>query len=264
VKLSFPDENGTINTTSGKTPSYLMNSGNPGIGVDLGINYRIMPDLTLSMSVIDLGEINWKNNLNSKSFNGQYSFPPGSTRDSITQTGVRMIKRTESNNSLIDTISSKLSLDIDPSTFGRPMPITIYSGLKYQINPSLKISIVDKYVILKNMNYNSFSLLASFDMNQKLTVSTGYPIIGNTYKNISLALLFKKDFGQIYIGTDNLLAFVIPAFSDFAGISFGACFYLFKNKDAFRAPSDDYPSYKPRRIKKNWRTGLLKENYPEF
>lgn len=264
VMLSFPGENGKIKTASGKTMSYLMNSGNPGIGIDLGINYRILPELSLSMSVTDLGEINWKNNLNSKSFSGQFNFSPESIRYSTTKSGAEIITSTESNNSYLDSISSNLSLDIDSSAFGRPMPVRIYTGLKYQLNPSLKISLINSYVILKNMNYNSFSIMAGFDMNKNLSVSTGYSIIGKSYKNIPLALLFKKDFGQVYIGTDNLLAFIAPSFSDFAGFTFGACFYLFKNKDYFNERSDIFQSYKYRTIKKNKRTGVIRKTYPEF
>ena len=259
AKVSFPGESGTINKTSGKTMDYLMNSGNPGIGVDLGVNYRIMPALTLSLSVIDLGQINWKNNLNSKSFNGHYAFKDSLNYDEIT----KIITKTGTN-SYIDSVSTIFDLDTIPFGFSRPMPITIYAGLKYQVSPNLKISLVDKFVKLKNMNYNSFSILASFNMSKNILVSSGYSMIGNSYKNIPLALLFKKDFGQVYIGTDNLLAFIVPSISDFAGFTFGTCFYIFKDKETFRAPSKDYPSYKPRRTKKNWRTGLIRKNYPEF
>ena len=259
AKVSFPGESGTINKTSGKTMDYLMNSGNPGIGVDLGVNYRIMPALTLSLSVIDLGQINWKNNLNSKSFNGHYAFKDSLNYDEIT----KIITKTGTN-SYIDSVSTIFDLGTIPFGFSRPMPITIYAGLKYQVSPNLKISLVDKFVKLKNMNYNSFSILASFNMSKNILVSSGYSMIGNSYKNIPLALLFKKDFGQVYIGTDNLLAFIVPSISDFAGFTFGTCFYIFKDKETFRAPSKDYPSYKPRRTKKNWRTGLIRKNYPEF
>jgi hypothetical protein len=260
VNLSFPGENGAIKTASGKTLSYLMNSGNPGMGIDLGLNYRIMPELTLSMSVIDLGEIYWKKNLNSRNFNGFSPLPAGSV---YPEAGSGIITKSWTS-SLIDTISTKLEFTGDSSKFSRPMPATIYAGFKYQLNPSLKISLVDKYVILKNLSYNSFSLLASFDMNENLSVSTGYSIIGNSAKNIPLAFLIKKDFGQIYIGTDNLLAFIAPSFSDFAGFTFGTCFYLFRNKNNTKDPSDYFPSFKPRKTKKNARTGVIRKVNPEF
>ena len=272
VKLSFPlnamnvnGQNTDVNSgfKGSKAISYLMNSGNPGIGVDLGINYRINPGLTLSMSVIDLGKIYWNKNLNSKSFNGQHNFK-GSVYPGYNKAGDEIITKTDGSYSFIDTISTKLDLKIDSSAFSRPMPITVFTGLKYQINPSLKISIVDRYIILKNLNYNSFSILANFDINKKLSVSSGYSIIGNSYKNIPLALLFKRDFGQIYVGTDNLLAFVLPSISDFAGFSFGTCFYLFKNRNLAHTDSKGYPFYSSKKSKKSKKTGRIRKNYQEF
>ncbi|HEX7583891.1 MAG TPA: DUF5723 family protein, partial [Prolixibacteraceae bacterium] len=180
------------------------------------------------------------------------------------QAGAKIIKKKDGNYSYIDSISTKFDLKIDPSAFSRPMPITTFAGLKYQLNPSLKISIVDRYVILKNLNYNSFSILANFDVNKKLTVSSGYSIIGNSYKNIPLALLFKRDFGQIYVGTDNLLAFVLPSISDFAGFSFGTCFYLFKNRNLAHTDSKGYPFYSSKKSKKSKKTGRIRKNYQEF
>jgi len=273
-RLSFPlsttTGNGTVTElASGLTGSniinYLMNSGNPGVGIDLGINYRISPELTFSMSVIDLGKINWQTNLNSKSFKtkpGEYVIPSGSYV-AANSNGSQIITKT-GNGSYIESVSDIFELTPDASAFSKPMPINAYSGLKYQINPTLNISIVDRYVILKDMNYNSFSMLANLDVNNNLSLSTGYSIIGNSYKNIPFAVLLKRKFGQMYLGTDNLLSFILPSMSDFAGFTFGTCFYLFKNRNLSRTVSDDYPFYSPRKNKKSKKTGLIKYDYPKF
>ena len=143
------------------------------------------------------------------------------------------------------------------------MPVTIYAGIKHQINPRLNISLIDRYVYLKNMNYNSMSFMVGYDINKELSVSTGYCVISNSYANLPLAFLYKMDFGQMYIGTDNLLSFIIPSASDFAGISFGTCFYLFKNFDSKNSISGDYPFYKPKNPRRNPKTGLIWNDFSE-
>jgi len=274
ARLSFPisttNGNGTIKDISSgfnrsNTIRYLMNAGNPGIGVDLGINYRINHNLTFSMSVIDLGKINWNSNLNSRSFKSKaegYVFPKDSYVTSNDK-GNLIITKT-GNDSYLESVSKVPELLADSSAFSKPMPVSIFTGMKYQINPSLKISLVDRYVILKNMNYNSISMIANMVINTDLSVSSGYSIIGNSYKNIPFAVLLKRDFGQVYIGTDNLVAFILPSVSDFAGFSFGTCFYLFKNRNLSRNVSGNYPFYNSRKIKKSKKKGLVKNNYPEF
>jgi len=262
--ISIPQSEGVTNSvslfTGSNTIKYLMNTGNPGFGVDLGFKYRITSDLSFSMSVIDLGKINWKTNLNSKSFNSQYKFPPGTVTYNA---GNGTITKNKSNGSFIDSISSKFDLVVDSKAFSRPLPITAYAGLKYRFSSSLKISLTDRYVILENMNYNSFLVSASFDLSKKISVNTGYAIIGDLYDNIPLALLFNRSFGQIYVGTDNLMSIILPSSSGFAGITFGACFYLFKKRNQLNSESDEYPFYRHRKIRNSNKTGLILKEFPE-
>jgi hypothetical protein len=95
-------------------------------------------------------------------------------------------------------------------------------------------------------------------------VNTGYSIIGNAYSNIPLAVQFNRDFGQIYVGTDNLLAFVIPSISEFSGLTFGTCFYLFRKRDLYDLPTEIAPFHKPKKVKKVRRSGRIMKEYTEF
>jgi hypothetical protein len=113
------------------------------------------------------------------------------------------------------------------------------------------------------MNYNSFLVSASFDLSKKISVNTGYAIIGDLYDNIPLALLFNRSFGQIYVGTDNLMSIILPSSSGFAGITFGACFYLFKKRNQLNSESDEYPFYRHRKIRNSNKTGLILKEFPE-
>ncbi len=269
VKLSIPlteapsaeGSGNTVDFSARNATKYLLNRGNPGFGVDLGFNYHITSDLTLSMSVLDLGKIEWKTNLNTKVFDGEYliskqNVTPNSTGDIIT--------KNFSNSSFADSISNIFKQNVDSSEFSSSLPVNFYMGVKYQINPRLKISLIDRYVLLKNMNYNSLSVMIGFDLNKELSISTGYSAISNSYANLPLAFLYKKDFGQMYVGTDNLFSFIIPSISDFAGITFGTCFYLFKNYGQSNITSDDYPFYRPKKTKRNQKTGRIWEESTDF
>lgn len=258
VNISAPETNevsdGTTNSISLFTGSsmidYLMNNGNPGIGVDLGFKYRLTPKLTFSMSMMDLGKINWKTNLNSKFFNGEYPIKSYTAYPQLSADGTKIITKRYTN-AISDSISHLFDLEYDRTSFSTTLPLTFYSGLSYRINPTVQINLLNKYVVIKDMNYNSSSITANFKVNKNLSVNTGYAIIGSAYKNFPLAMLFKKDFGQIYIGTDNLAAFLIPNLSDFAGFSFGTCFYLFKKRDVYKPIVETFPFFKPRKIHRN-------------
>jgi hypothetical protein len=150
------------------------------------------------------------------------------------------------------------------SRFSTPLPVTVYAGLNYQIKPNIMISLVDRFIRLKDMNHNSFSFFAKFDISKKLTVNTGYSIIGNAYSNIPLAVQFNRDFGQIYVGTDNLLAFVMPSISEFSGLTFGTCFYLFRKRDLYDLPTEKAPFHRPKKVKKVRNSGRIMKEYTDF
>jgi len=152
--------------------------------------------------------------------------------------------------------------------------MTLYTGIKYQVYPHIALGITDRYSVVKDLNYNSLSFTASFDVNKKLSISTGYSMIAYSYFNIPLAFLWKRNFGQIFLGTDNLTAMVLPSLADYAGISFGACFYLlnkqnrhlkgpdYTNRNLFGKPSEETPFYKPRKIIKNSKNGSIIKSDP--
>jgi hypothetical protein len=271
VYISFPeskvvDPNETVSFASfnaSKIKDYLMNSGNPGFGVDLGIKYKITPDLSFSASVIDLGRINWKTDINSKYFNGEFKFS-GATIKASNEGGVKVISKTIDNYAYSDSISRLFNLTYERSAFSRQLPFTIYMGFKYQLNPDLSVSFTDRFISIKDLSYNSLAASANFNVSNKFSISSGYSIIGNAYFNIPLALYFKRNFGQIYIGTDNMASFLFPKLNQFAGISFGACFYLFAKNDLTGKTSGNFPFYRPRKIKKNPKTGLIIRPYSDY
>lgn len=266
VNTSFPEAENQgnsetldiTNISRSKIADYMLNSGNPGFGIDLGINYRFTPNLSLSLSVIDLGKINWKNNISSRYFD-PYTLPDSSfigpaigSVEIIKKDGYKYSKE----------LPAYFIEDTNPSTFTSSLPLTIYAGIKYRIKPNLTISFTDRYLFVKNLSYNSFSATANIDFSEKITLSTGYSIIGNSYFNLPVAVILKNDFGQIYFGTDNVATFILPSISDYASFSFGTCFYLFKNRESRKSYfSDEFPFYKSRKTKKDRKSGLIQKPF---
>jgi hypothetical protein len=266
-ETSTPNDDGSVTTTPSLSGSsvqqYLMNSGTPGFGIDLGAKYQFTSKFSASASIIDLGAINWKNNLNSKDFNGNFLFKSWSINETE-QNGVRMINKTADSISFTDDVSSLFKVKPSNSTFSTPMPVTIYAGFNYTLNPIVQLNLTDRYIQLKRMSHNSFSLTANVELSKRFTLNTGFAAIGNAYNNIPFALLYNPDFGQIYIGTDNLLSVIAPQSSEFTGFSFGMCFYIFRKRDLYDNPTEAFPYHRPKKVKKVQNTGRIQQEYDEF
>jgi hypothetical protein len=262
VLISIPEINGfnpdgpanNISLSgSSNTTAYLMNRGNLGFGLDLGFKYEPTPELSFSASVIDLGKINWRTNLNSRYLSGEYPIDGKTVSSTVLAGGNEIITKIDGKGAISDSISNLFQINYNHSPFSLRMPVSVYTGIKYRLTPGVTIHLTDRYVILKNMNYNSLALTADFDVNNRLSVNTGYAMIAGSWINIPLAFLFKRAFGQIYVGTDNLAAFVVPSLSEFAGLSFGTCFYLFRRNEPREAYSRYFPFFKRRKIRSDSR-----------
>ena len=271
-KMSMPESNtmnddGSITTTPSLSGSsvgkYLMNSGNPGFGIDLGAKYQFTSKFSASASIIDLGAINWKKNLNSKNFNGDFFFKSWSIQPSV-ENGIRMITKTADSISFTDDVSSLFKVKPSNRPFSTPMPVTFYAGLNYTLTPMVQLNLTDRFIRIKRMNHNSFSMTANIELSKRFTLNTGFATIGNAYDNIPLALLYNPDFGQIYFGTDNLLSLIAPESSEYTGFSFGMCFYIFRKRDLYEKPTDDFPYRRPKKVKKVENTGRIQQEYDEF
>lgn len=263
VNVSFPhrivnsgdNDTYTVDLSYETIKNYILNAGNPGLGIDLGINYKLNEEVNLSFSVIDLGWISWKNNLNSRKMDNKRFPLINSSYDVSTWDGVTTIKKR-------DKLPYSDSFDFfdledDSASFSKPMPLTLYAGLKYELSPGLYLSVTDRFIAIKNLSYNSLSLAATVDVNKKLSVSSGYSIIGDSYFNIPLALLYRHSSGQLYLGSDNLTILVSPTKASYATVSFGACFYLFANRNLLLKRSEHLPFYQPRKTIKSGRSGLI-------
>lgn len=271
-KMSLPEEyhqnpDGSVSTVpnlSAKTINeYIFNKSNSGIGFDLGFKYKINEKLAFSASVLDLGNIKWKNNLTSKDFVSSSELDSKSITPTFAN-GIKTITKVNDSISFENKFTQIFKTSSNQLPFKTTMPLTIFSGISYQLNPKIKLTLADRFIKVKNLNHNTISASASIDLNDKLTINTGYSIIGNAYFNLPLAILYKADFGQIYLGTDNLPSFVVPSLSEFSGITFGTCFYLFRKRNLYDEPNDSYPFHRPKKIRKVINNGRIQKEFTEF
>jgi len=239
--------------------SYLSNAGNIGTGLDLGIKYEISPELELSASVVDLGKINWKKNIHTLIFKDEFQFSAHQVRLTVDQNGVPILTKLNSK-PLVDTISFKLN--VDESAFSKALPTYLYFGLKYQLNSKLSFGLVDRYIKLKGLNQNSISLTPNYELNKKIVFSIGYSSIGISHFNVPMAILYKWEGGQSYLGTDNVLSILLPSYKDFSGISFGTCFFLFNHRSKYKKQLEYLPFYKEKRSRSVTDNGLIFNSYP--
>lgn len=237
-----------------KAGDFLLNTKNLGVGFDLGFNYILNDELTISASVVDIGKISWKNNLNTVDYVGKYRFPDEYTVDSGND---YITKQPSFAQDTVFMTNSLFKASIGHEAFSNPLPAVFYGGIQYQLNSALNIGFVDRYVSLKGMSFNSVSLTGTFKWGKSVTVNTGYSIVGNSFFNVPFGIVRNSEKGQFYIGADNLLSFVLPGIQEFSGITFGTCFYLFRKNEKYLKQLEYLPFYERKKAKPNKSRGLV-------
>lgn len=246
LKLSFPaqinqDQNGyliSVNSASNfSVGSFLFNSGNTGMGVDFGLNYNFSPDFSGSLSVTDIGRINWKKDLNSMDYAGEYPFPPEYIN--VEESDDNRLVRNDGYPASTITIPELFKVELNPSSFSTVMPLTFFAGFSYRARTDLQFCFVDRYVSAGQIGFNSLALTGKYAISRKLVFMTGYAIVGNSFFNIPVAFVRTWSAGQYFIGTDNILSPLSANISDFSGITFGASLFLQNHKNV-RKKSVDY------------------------
>lgn len=209
--------------------NYVQNRENTGWGIDLGINYTIAPKLNFSASIVDFGIIKWRSNLNSMKFNGEYQFP----KEYIVSNENGILTRNQTFSLETVDIRELYKIEPDQAEFSTQLPLTIYSALKYRLSPNTTLNITDRFISINSMNFNSLMATWAFSVSNHFTINGGYGVIGESFVNIPLNMLYSGSFGQFYLGTDNILSLVSPTSSGFSGVTFGLNFNLFRSKPKF-------------------------------
>lgn len=220
--------------------NYLLNTKNTGTGLDLGLSYKINNQILISASVVDLGKINWNNNLNSTTLKGEIQFE----QEFISASGDNFL--TKNSGFTIENNFDLFKVDSMKIAFSTSLPTNYYLGFQYKITPTFAVGIVNRYIQKKDLSQYSFSLAAKYDLKQNVSISTGYSIIGNSLFNIPFGIVYHWNKGQTYFATDNLFSLILPKYSNFTGITFGTCFYIFRGKEKYK-DQEYFPFYQEKK-----------------
>lgn len=148
--------------------SYFSSFKNPGIALDLGAVYRLNDRLQLSAALTNLGFIKWKEDLNSLSFSGHYSFEglevDGSNKDDLDEA--------------LEAIGDSLETVIDYSTgkesFSMSLVPGLYVGAQYDLTRSLSLGLLSRSLMQKQNFRQEFNLSANWQPYTFLALNANY------------------------------------------------------------------------------------------
>jgi len=181
---------------------YLMNRGNQGFAVDLGAIYRYDDHITLSASLLDLGFVRWKTDLNNIHGEGVFSY-----------TGADMTTELVSSAFLRDMGDSLINAFDVTSTQDRYtyfLPTQLFLAGSYRYSEKISFGLVNRNVVYRSKLHSSFTLSAQADLAERFLTTVSWSYLNNSLKNVGIGIAYHGKGIQFHAVTDNLLGFFYP------------------------------------------------------
>lgn len=212
-----------------KPGSYFTNSSNRGFAIDLGARYQLLPKLEISASVIDLGFIHWKSNVQNISHSGSFNWKGFDLSKLTTQPVVNEEAYTNPFDAILDSISEMMNLHYESNAFNTGIPTKIYLAASYKVSQIFWAGLVNRIMFYNKQVSNSLTLSGNLQLGRIFSLSAGYSIIDKSFNNLALGTALKLGPIEIYCLTGNVLALNLLNAQNFS-LQFGMNFMFGKNE----------------------------------
>ena len=211
INSSFPitisplDANGNFTdiTVNNIDPSrFILNRGNPGFAIDLGVIYRYDNKITLSASLLDLGFQRWRTDLNNVSGNGAFVFEGVDPGDDV----ISFSFINEMADSLLNSIDKSITL----SPYTSYIPAQIYLGGSYQLKENISLGAVSRNSFYRSKIHSSLTVSAQADLADRILATVSWSYLNNSLKNIGTGIAYYGAGFQFHLVSDNLRGFFYP------------------------------------------------------
>lgn len=185
----------------------VFKSRNRGMGLSFGATYQVLPKLVLSASVVDIGYIDWKDNVkNYKTANPsqKVEFYGLDFKDYFNDS----TNINQSIQHMLDTFTDKFKLTESYQEYRTTLPATFYLGANFWLTKR------HNFGLLFYGNYYQKKLNPAFTLsyNGKLTkilgISVSYSMINRSFVNGGVGLTLNGSAFQYYLVADNALGII--------------------------------------------------------
>lgn len=184
-----------------KNTKDVLNTYNPrnnrGFGIDLGFVLKPSPKFSFSASLLDLGYINWKNNVNRLTYNGNISFKgmPASIGDSIDR-----IK------SMVDTLKN-ISYEHNKNNYITTLTPKLYAGAHFQLVKAIGLGFLSRFQMMDKTIQSQYTFSLNLSSGNFLNTTFSYTLADGMTDNLGIAL--STNFGPIqwYIASERVPIF---------------------------------------------------------
>jgi len=176
---------------------------NTGFAFDIGVQVQLGDKFKLSASALDIGNINWKQDVKNYQSNGSFTYDGLDITDIIDANSISF-------EGTLDTLDRIFSFEENNNPYSTKLPAKYYLSGIYQLDEVWQLGAMFHGLQFGDEFLPAFALSGRAKINDMFSVGGTYTIRNNTFFNIGLNLTFHHGPVQFYAVTDNIIGAVTP------------------------------------------------------
>jgi hypothetical protein len=202
----------SVNYNDATITELLLNRKNPGFAIDAGIIYDMNNKIQLSASIIDLGFIRWRSNLNNFEGTGNFTFQ-GLVGDPANYQSYF--------NNLSNSFLQSANFEVNQNKYTSYLSPRLMAAANYKFNSLLSAGIIGNGI----MYWSKFVPALTFTGNLKASPSIGlmasYTVQYYSFNMLGAGMYLGINPIQFYLVSDNIIALIKPLDARNINLRFG-------------------------------------------
>lgn len=181
---------------------FLLNRGNPGFGIDLGIIYRWSDRIVLAASLLDLSVVRWRTDLNNVRMDGIFEYRG-------VDEGTDLVSF-EFLQQMVDSLMNSFQSEISNNPFFAMIPAQLFLGGTYRLNDRFTLGAVNRNVIFRSKLHSTFTVTVQTELAERFLATASWSYLNNSVANVGAGIAYTGRGLQFHLVTDNLIGFFFP------------------------------------------------------
>lgn len=183
-----------------QTISLLTNTGNPGFGLDFGIEYRITDRLSVSGAITDLGFIRWRTDRTTLFTKTQFEFNGLTMQDVYDES----LDFGELINWTLDSLQNTFYKKADSNPFVTYLSPGVTAAASYSPVKAFTFGVLSHTRFIGRQVRESVTLSANMNLLNALSATCSYTAVNHRYDNLGAGIALRGGWMQLYAMVDNI------------------------------------------------------------
>jgi hypothetical protein len=178
--------------------NYFRNTGNLGFGIDLGASYRINDKFTIAASVLDLGFINWKTDVENFAMTGFFEFEGIDFNDFFSDD-----QDVDPFEQLLDSLSNSYAIVETMNAYRSFLPTKVFLSLAFHPTTMHTFALLGRGAFYSGTFQPSVTASYNFQPISLFGTSLSYSLVHMKYHSVGFGFHFNFGPLQLYTVVDN-------------------------------------------------------------